>query len=115
MPQCKAETLSHTRCISEVSAPSRSLCGRHQSILAVGKPVVDFETGRKFPMPTPRPASPEGTRKRAQVVAASTRQSEATVTVKRGPGEHALVCDAAHCGQRALAGSDYCMKHQGLA
>jgi hypothetical protein len=29
--------------------------------------------------------------------------------------EHPLICEAPNCKQRALAGSDYCIKHQKLA
>lgn len=113
MPQCKAETASHARCASEVSSPSRSLCTRHQNILIAGKTVVNFDTGRTFPMPAARSAAPKAA-PRAKIATAPASDQDAT-RAPRGPGEHALVCDAARCGERALAGSDYCMKHQGLA
>ena len=113
MPQCKAETASHARCASDVSSTSRSLCTRHQNILATGKAVVNFDTGRNFPMPATRPVTT--TRQRAEVATGSGPDHGATPPIKRGAGEHALVCDAPRCGERALAGSDYCMKHQGLA
>jgi len=114
MPQCKAETANHARCASGVSSPSRSLCQRHQNILATGKAVVNFDTGRKFPMPTTRPAATP-TRQPAEIATGSAQDHDATPSIKRGTGEHALVCDAPRCGEHALAGSDYCMKHQGLA
>lgn len=114
MPQCKAETASRTQCVSEVAAPSRSLCKRHQNVVAAGKAVFNFETGRKFPAPATQPRVAAVARTRAPAVEARDGGGEAALP-KRGPGEHALVCDAARCGERALAGSDYCMKHQGLA
>src|SRR5688572_9762236 len=50
MPQCKAETASGTQCVSDVVAPSRTLCKRHQNMLASGKTVINAENGRKFPV-----------------------------------------------------------------
>lgn len=51
MPQCQARTARGKQCASSVAAPSRSLCKRHQTVLATGKPVMNFGSGRKFPAP----------------------------------------------------------------
>ena len=47
--QCKAKTNKGTRCVQQVSPPSRSLCKRHQGVLERGQAVMNYETGRKFP------------------------------------------------------------------
>ena len=49
MAQCKAATASGKQCTSQVVAPSRSLCKRHQNVLTAGKALLNFESGRKFP------------------------------------------------------------------
>ena len=63
MAQCKATTASGTQCVSEAARPSRTLCKRHQTVLAGGKAVINFATGRKFATPVGGPAprqSPHG-------------------------------------------------------
>ena len=44
-----SKTGKGTRCVSAIATPSRSLCKRHQGVLARGNAVVNAETGRKFP------------------------------------------------------------------
>ena len=51
MDQCKAKTGKGSRCVAQVKAPPRSLCGRHANALARGSDVVNFESGRRFPKP----------------------------------------------------------------
>jgi hypothetical protein len=124
MSQCKAQTQSGTQCVANAAPPSKSLCGRHQKLLAAGTPVINFESGRKFPAPaakgTPATAS-------KPVVAKTVRPASAAVG-SAGPaselesareprmvGEHPLTCDAPRCNARPLPGSNYCISHQSLA
>lgn len=51
MAQCNAATAKGTRCVSSLTPPAKSLCGKHQNALARGTEVRNFETGRKFPAP----------------------------------------------------------------
>lgn len=51
MTQCKAKTAAGTQCVQNVKPPSKSLCTRHQNVLARGNDVVNAQTGRKFPKP----------------------------------------------------------------
>ncbi len=51
MAQCKAATNSGSQCVRDVKPPSKSLCTRHQNVLKQGTPIINFTTGRKFPMP----------------------------------------------------------------
>ena len=46
MSQCKAQTQSGTQCVANAAPPSKSLCGRHQKLLAGGTAVINFESGR---------------------------------------------------------------------
>jgi hypothetical protein len=84
MPQCKAETASGTQCVSEVVAPSRTLCKRHQNMLASGKTVVNAETGRKFPVTAtsatgaPKAAAKNGTTARAGATSRSASAARRT-------------------------------------
>ena len=127
MAQCKATTASGTQCVSEAARPSRTLCKRHQTVLAGGKAVINVVTGRKFATPAAGPA-PRGSRAPAATAprasrAGAPRAGQATLGMvgaeepreARGPGEHSLECEAPRCGNLALPGSDYCMTHQGLA
>ena len=134
MAQCKAATAAGSQCVSEAVAPSRTLCKRHQTSLASGKALVNFETGRKFPAPVA--AAPVKTAKattaHATTARASAARSAAPVRAPRAAravavveddaprearalGEHSLMCDAARCGNMALPGSIYCMTPQSLA
>lgn len=124
MPQCKAETASGKQCASPISPPSRSLCKRHQALLDDGKAVVNFETGRKFParsaVSSPAKASKPAARARVAAPAGGARAAAAMPTLEprratRAPGEHPVTCDAPQCTERTLAGTNYCMTHQGMA
>lgn len=139
MAQCKAATAAGSQCVSEAVAPSRTLCKRHQTVLASGKPLVNFETGRKFPAPaaaapakaapakaaaktTARATTARASATRSAAPARAPRAARATAVVEddaprelRALGEHSLMCDAARCGNMALPGSNYCMTHQSLA
>ena len=79
MPQCKAATTSGTQCASEIAAPSRSLCKRHQAMLSSGKPVRNVETGRAFP------ASAAGTTKAPAKATAASKAATARVATTRRP------------------------------
>ncbi len=132
MAQCKAATAAGSQCVSDIVAPSRSLCRRHQTVLTSGKPVVNFETGRKFPAPVvaapakatkkqataPRAAAtrsaPPARAPRAARVAAVAEDDD-TPRTQRALGEHSLMCDGPRCSNMALPGSNYCMTHQRLA
>ena len=50
MAQCNAATAKGTRCVSSLTAPAKSLCGKHQNALARGTEVRNFASGRKFPV-----------------------------------------------------------------
>lgn len=120
MPQCKAETADEKQCSSPIAAPSRSLCKRHQSGLATGKPVFSFETGRKFPARAITGAATIEApgRPRQQTSGPATRRAPdapATSEYNRVLGEHPLICDAPRCGQPALPATNYCTRHQGRA
>ncbi len=126
MAQCKAETAGGIQCVSEAASPSRTLCKRHQTMVTGGKVVINFDTGRKVAGPTlggevARATASSSVQGRAGASPArAPRAAMGTVEVEepraaRGPGEHPLVCDGPRCGSQALPGSDYCMKHQGLA
>lgn len=131
MAQCKAATAAGTQCVSEIVAPSRSLCRRHQTVLASGKPVVNFETGRKLPAPAvaaaptkAKAATTARATKAARPAPARAPRSARTAAdvveddVPREPralGEHSLMCEGPRCGNMALPGSNYCMSHQRLA
>ncbi len=123
MSQCKAETLSGTQCVANTAPPSKTLCGRHQKMVAAGTAVINFDSGRKIPAPAhkavatrlavrtqPAPGVP-----RSQARAGSAEPISDTSKVSRMAGEHPLTCDGAQCASRPLAGSNYCMKHQSLA
>jgi hypothetical protein len=139
MPQCKATTATGNQCASPVVPPSRSLCKRHQNVLATGKTVINFETGRKFAVAAvaeataattqrrPRPqlliapararaeiSAPQRGRARQLLIAPAQSRLEISAP-QRGPGEHPLTCDAPGCAKRALVGTNYCMQHQSLA
>ena len=108
MRQCKAMTERGTRCTSAAGAGSRNLCPRHHELVAAGARVVNFETRKKFPT--------RGTRNHqnhsfGQELPAQRKP----VREPRSAGEHPIICDAARCRQRALPGSDFCMRHQNLA
>ena len=129
MAQCMAATAAGSQCVSQVVAPSRTLCKRHQTVMANGKSVVNFETGRKFPAPkaaaapVARAAAPRAAATRAAAAAAPARRTtrSAVAVAEEAPrepralGEHSLMCDAASCRNMALPGSNYCMQHQSLA
>jgi len=86
MPQCKAETANGTQCVSEIVAPSRSLCRRHQNMLASGKTVINFESGRKFPAPAapaPKAAARRATATAPRATASSSSSSRASATGPR--------------------------------
>lgn len=124
MPQCKAQTLSGTQCVTNAAPPSKSLCGRHQKIVAAGTAVINFESGRKFPMPASnakvavavKPSRAQAARRpAAQVAAGSVNVESSGAREPRMAGEHPLTCDGPQCSSRPLAGSNYCMSHQALA
>ncbi len=136
MAQCKAATAAGSQCVSEAVAPSRSLCKRHQTVLASGKPVINSESGRKFPAPvaaapTGAKAKPAATARATTVRASAARaiparavrapRTAAVVVEDEAPrepralGEHSLMCDGPRCGNMSLPGSNYCMTHQRLA
>ena len=136
MAQCKAETVSGSQCVSEAAPPSRTLCMRHRTMVASGKAVINVDTGRKFPVPAAgtaaqalapiakgraaQAATSSGNPRSAAVAARGRRTATAIAEVEepraaRGPGQHPSICDATRCRSLALPGSDYCMKHQGLA
>jgi hypothetical protein len=130
MSQCKAQTQSGTQCVANAAPPSKSLCGRHQKLLAAGTPVVNFESGRKFPAPaangtratSPKPAvaravraAPAAARSAAAARSGAAGSELESAREPRMVGEHPLTCDAPQCSTRTLAGSNYCMTHQSLA
>lgn len=116
MAQCKAETASGTQCLAEAAPPSRTLCKRHQTMLASGKVVSNFDTGRRFAARAgaARPAPTAARAPRAVRAGAATVEGEEPQAA-RGLGEHSLMCQGPRCGSMALPGSNYCMRHQGLA
>ena len=120
MPQCKARTASGKQCASPVAAPSRTLCKRHQNQLAAGSTVINFGTGKPIPArAAARIATADVTGHARTTISTPTAQADRVPTsapqYTRTSGEHPLHCDVARCGQLALAGTNYCMKHQGLA
>jgi hypothetical protein len=123
MPQCKAQTQSGTQCVANAVPPSKSLCGRHQKLLAAGTSVINFESGRKFPAPASNgPGATSATRavarparQAAPVRSAGSASELESAREPRMVGEHPLTCDAPQCNTRTLAGSNYCMNHQSLA
>ena len=124
MPQCKAQTLSGTQCVTNAAPPSKSLCARHQKAVAAGTAVINFESGRKFPAPAAsakvavavKPARAQAApRRSAPAVAGSGNVESSGAREPRMAGEHPLTCDGPQCNSRSLAGSNYCMSHQSLA
>ena len=123
MAQCKATTASGTQCVSETAPPSRTLCKRHSTMLASGKAVTNFGTGRTMAAPVaaapaPRGASSTATRKprvATAAVVASLEDAADEPRAARAAGERPLTCDGPACKSMALPGSNYCMKHQSLA
>ena len=60
MAQCKAQTISGSRCTLPVRPPSQSLCAQHQKSVAGGSTVRNAETGRKFQPPRRWACGPVG-------------------------------------------------------
>ena len=104
MPQCKAQTANGTQCASQVVAPSRTLCKRHQNTLASGKPVINAETGRKFPATaTAATAKVAPAMKAAPPAKAATRRAGAASAAATPRARAARAASAAAAAPRAGA------------